>query len=640
MTRAPVVAVLAMAAALLLVPGAGPAVAADADAGGVTVRALHTPRPGADGLGELALEITDTATGRGLDYDGRRLAAWLQRSPPTLADGEIACSDKVRVLASQGIGRRAAVDFNTHGLVTINDDRTVAFINPFLGLRNAKLEGVVQLPGDATAHLLRRGEHELWIAMRERDAIAVIDTDTHAVARTIAFAPGSGPQALAADGRGVWVGFAGRDNWLHFDRAGAGEPDGRVDAPAASRLLASPDGRLLGLDARGATLLDPRTRERRRVALPGAAVAAWSALSGRWLVGTARGRLAWIDPADGKVDNAIDLGAPVAALVTFDDGRHAAAALAGASTVAVVDVATTEVRQTVAVVPGAADLASSATFLYAHGPEHGGMTLLSLADLRAGRARPVHVAIGAPASPSSPVPPPTAGPAGDIAAPVLLAPAPDRATMLVASVHDGQIYQYAEGMMAPIGSFSNYRRRPLALLLVDHGLEPLGQGRYRATFRHARGGEHELVVSGVQPRFAACVRLTLPEVPDAARAAVAAAPDASLVAAAAVPGDQALRIEVRLRSRATRAPLGGVPDLVLLAFDRRSGWQRRVRLVERADGTGGAGRQGPDAEEAGHYVALLPVPARARRIDLLVSSASQDLPYGAGLIGTVDGPAP
>jgi hypothetical protein len=121
-------------------------------------------------------------------------------------------------------------------------------------------------------------------------------------------------------------------------------------------------------------------------------------------------------------------------------------------------------------------------------------------------------------------------------------------------------------------------------------------------------------------------------VPDAQRSATAAAlPDAALVAAVAAMEGRALRVEVRLRTRPAQAPLGGVSDLVLLGFDRRSGWQQRVRLMEPTD---------PAEREPGRYVALLPVSAQARRIDLLVSSASQDMPYGAGLIGTVDGPAP
>ena len=61
-------------------------------------------------------------------------------------------------------------------------------------------------------------------------------------------------------------------------------------------------------------------------------------------------------------------------------------------------------------------------------------------------------------------------------------------------------------------------------------------------------------------------------------------------------------------------------DLVLLAFDRRSGWQQRVRLL-------------PVRTQPGRYRARLPEPP-ARDFDLLVSSASLDLDYAAGRLGT------
>ena len=236
----------------------------------VTARYEYHPHPTQQGVGDLTLELRDAVTRQPLDYTGKRLAAWLQKSPPTLSDGEIACSDKVRALASQGIGRRAVVDFNTYSLVTVNTDRTVAFINPFLRMNNAKLEGVVTLPGDATALLYHPQAREMWVAMRDSDAIAVIDTDTRSLKRTIAFAPGSAPQALALSGRSVWVAFKGRSQWLRFDDGNSAQPTASVVAAAASQLIASVDsGSIIGLGSQGISLLDVANNAVQSIALPG-----------------------------------------------------------------------------------------------------------------------------------------------------------------------------------------------------------------------------------------------------------------------------------------------------------------------------------------------------------------------------------
>ena len=601
-----------------------PATAAPADAGGVTVNATFAPHASEPGLGELTFELRDAATAQPLEYGSRRLAGWLQRSPKTLADGELACSDKVRALASQGIGRRAAVDFNTYSLVTVNDDRTVAFINPFLGLNNAKLEAVVRLPGDATARLHHPRAHELWIAMREADAVVVIDTDTRQIKRSHAFAAGSAPQTLALAGGAVWVGFAGRDQWLRFDSSASQVPDLRIEAEPTTRLAASPDGRhLIGLHARGLTVLDTASAATHRTRLPDAPVdAAWSELAQRWLVtavaGPAGGSVHSVDTERGHVEATTALAAPASALIALDGGRHAVALMTNASA-AVIDVATPRVLQTVRVVPGASELTSSAAFVYAHSPTRGAATLFSLADARLGRASPIDIAIGTPG-----------GAAGASAALGLAANTPDGAGMLLANASDGQVYQYAEGMMAPIGSFSNYRRSARALVLVHHGFEPIGAGRYRATVRHASGGAHELVLSGVAPRFANCLKIALPDVPDAKREALAARPLAALVGIERNPAGDTLRVDIRLDDAAAKTPLARVPDLILLAFDKRSGWQRRLRRVE---------------GEPGRYSATLPAAASSpaalwQHLELLVSSATQDMPFGAGWVGTYNGAAP
>jgi hypothetical protein len=180
-------------------------------------------------------------------------------------------------------------------------------------------------------------------------------------------------------------------------------------------------------------------------------------------------------------------------------------------------------------------------------------------------------------------------------------------------------------MMAPIGSFSNYKRGARALLVLNHGFESLGAGRYRATVRHSQGGTHELVLSGVQPRFAQCLPLALPQVPDAQAERLAARPQARLLGVAAQPDSDTLAVDVQLEDRATREAIAAVPDLMLLAFDKYSGWQRRTRLIEQAPG---------------RYRATLPNAPPGQPIELLVSSASQDLPFGGSLIGRYERPAP
>lgn len=631
--------ILLFGVSVLFMPHAHAQTSSAASDEAVLARYHYQPHATQAGVGELTLELKDAVTQQPLDYSSRRLAAWLQKQPKALVENDIACSDKVRALASQGIGRRAAVDFNTYSLVTINSDRTVAFINPFLKLNNAKLEGVVQLPGDATAFVHWREAHELWIAMQASDAIAVIDIDTRQLKRTIQFAQGAQPYSLALTKQGVWVSFAGRTQWLRFDSSQSSEADARVDAPAAKAQLFTQATQaeskvlnvlnvLIGLHEGGIAWLEQQTNETvqiRQTQLPSAPLtASFSALTSRWLLGLRDGTLAWFDHNTGAIAQQLKLGASAAHIMMIDQGRYALLNHAKEGQASVIDVATAQLLQTVKVVPDAQSLATSASFAYVYSPMRAQASLLSLADLRKGSVKPVHIAVGAISDKSTD----TGNSAYQIASinQALMSNTPDSMSMLIAGQYDGQLYQYAEGMMAPIGSFSNYKRSAQAMLLLNHGFEAQGAGRYRATVHYAQGGAHELVLSGVQPRFASCLKIALPDVPNARRELIATRPQASLISIATSTQGAGLAVQVKLEQKAQGAPVSAVKDLWLLAFDKHSGWQRRVPLHEQV-------------QSPGVYLASLPVsPAERKQFDLLVSSATLDLP--ASMIGKYEGRSP
>ncbi|MBF5003070.1 YncE family protein [Diaphorobacter caeni] len=573
--------------------------------GPVTMQVQLTALP-ADGLATLDLTLRDEATGQPVELPARKLAAWLQKPLPTLAEGELACRDKVRMLASPGLGRRAALDFNIHRLLAVNTDNTLTFINPFLRLNQAKLEDIVTLPGTPSAVLQRPALHEVWLALPEVDQIVVVDTDARRVRRSYTLTKGARPVALAQAGGAVWVAQAGRDEWLRIASAQS-DPE-PIAAPRVQGWL-QPDrsGEPLGLGVNGIVRANGQVAPSGRVLH-----AAWSPLAERAIASLADGGLAWLD-AQGLVQQRLTTRGPVQRIALFDEGRHALAATD--REVMVIDVATAGVLQTIPIDSSVTDIAFSGSFAYLHSAPASRAVLLSLADLRSGQAKPVQVAVGS--DPRDATPSLSAGSGAQ-----RLQRLPDGAGMYVASPHDGQIYQYTEGMMAPIGSFSNYRRSPLALLLLDDGLQSLGQGRYRATLRAPRGGSYELVVSGVQPRFAECVALDVPVIGTQNQSAVASA--AAQVRARLVQvqpdGDAWLvRAALSIGEGERTRPLPGVHDLQLLAFERRSGWQSRQAMRAAGDGI---------------YEARIRQAPASAGIDLLVGSASQDLPFHAGALGT------
>jgi hypothetical protein len=581
------------------------------DAEAVQLTLAFSARTDASGLGDLRVQLRDRLTQQPVDYPPQRLAAWLQKPLPTLAEAETRCADKVRMLATSGMGRRASVDLNAHRLMAVNDDRSITFINPFLRLSNAKLEQVITLPGDVTAVLHRRDAHEVWLAMSQSNEVLVIDTDARRIKHSHALEAGATPSALVESGGAVWVAQAGRDAWLRFADASAAPQ--AIEAPRVQAWLALPGSQSpMGLAVNGVVTLAGHPAGGSALALPlGQAIvsAVWSPLAERAVLSLEGGELVWFDPKESRVTQRLPMPAQ-RVMAAFDGGRLLLTA--DATHWSMVDVALATVLQRQAVDAPVSNIAFSPGFAYLHSAAAAQATLLSLADLRQGRARAVRVATGS-------VPEPNGLVVGPVQGAQLMQPLPQGSGMYVANPLDGQIYQYAEGMMAPVGSFSNYRRSPRALLLLDDTLQAVGPGDYRATFRLPKGGAYEMVLSGVQPRFAACAPLELPPVAQPLPENRAPSLAVRLVELLADERAGGVWVRAQLVDAQGQATQTALTDLTLLAFDRRSGWQARRPMRATASGV---------------YEALLEAPEGAQ-LDLRAGSVAGDLSFQAGGLGDV-----
>ncbi|WP_165943311.1 hypothetical protein [Roseicella aquatilis] len=582
-----------------------------AEQGGLRIAWRYLPGEAA-GLGLLEVETTDAATGAPLRYDRGRLAAWLQRRRAALPEAEIACADKVKALTTQGIGRRADIDLNAYRLLTLNTDGTLAVINPFVGLNNAKLESIVELGGRPVAWLPLPDRLEAWVVLARPARLLAVDLHARRITRAIDLPGGEnwgeGTPALAWDaaGRRLWLGLPGVAGLGRLDPDRPAEELAVLPGAPPLGLYADAEIRLPGvvaLEADGGVVLREAEGAARRWTVAGRPVLArYSALARRLVVATEAGGIAWIDPEappGTPPERRRDLGHPVRALALFDGGRRALAL--GEGRASPVDLASGEVGPSLATVPGADEILLTDRFAYAVSARDGKATLWLLEDLRRGRVQPVEVTLGRP-DPEA---------ALRIGGPARAVATPTGNGLLAANAADGMLYQYGEGMMAPIGSYSNYRRAALGLALLDLSLREVAPGRYRSPVRHAQGGAHELVLAGAAPRFALCTPLSL--APVAGVAPPAPRPRPELLAATPVAPLQRL-VRVRLRGEEGAA---GPRDLVLLAFDRRSGWQARLRLEEVAPG---------------EYAALLRLPAPGE-YELLASSASRNLGFAEGRLG-------
>ena len=599
-------------AAPVLVAAAAEPLSLMVEQGGVGVSLRFTPQ--GEGVGLAEITFTDAASGRALE--GARPAAWMVARRSEQVASERSCDDKAAVLMSGSLGARADVDLNGYRLVTLNQDNTLAFINPHVGLQNSKLESIVQLPGTGHDWAYVPRTQRLFVSLRDAGAVAVIDSNTRRLVTTIQTGYGSLPTRLALDeaGRRVWVGLDGSDEVLAMDAA-SGRELARVKVGLGLHALAAESGSpwlfVTNSHSHTVTLIDRATLRRvADVAVGETPVAmAWSATAQRLaVVSINAGEISLVDPTAGQVSATIALARGIVALGLFDNGRRALVLNGRTDAVSLLDLATARVVAELPV-PGRPDqVAFSRDFAYVRSQTSPNVQLISLAQARAGRLQAVAVPIGR----SSPADAPSA-----INVAGVFASAPEGNGMLIANPGDGSVYRYVEGMMVPVGSFSNYRRQARGLRVLDASLVERSPGRFEAAATIERSGRYDLVVRNLRPAVTACFVVD---------AEAAAAPSH------ATPTPVTRLVSLRHLDARTAslefvlADGNGRPldtaDASVLAVQVHGSWQSRTRAVNRGQGRYTATLQG----------------LQAGQFELLARAPEFDVGYERGRLGRLRWP--
>lgn len=597
---------------LSVLTGAGAAMAdrlvlgqGDSREGGIAVHWAITADadPAVSGFAVLDVTVADSRTGAPLRYESGALLSWLQRRRNTLIEPDRTCADTVMALATQGIGQRGDIDLNGYRIATLNTDGSIVFINPFVGFNNAKLESILDLKSRPVAWVQLHDRMETWVLLSDPERLVAVDLQTRRVTRTIDLPAGAGATALTADpatGR-LWIPMPGLSRIGTVDLRSERAPFALHDANGLSRFFAASDGAPLGWSNGGKSLtLWP---DARRVDLDAEPVAVLRSDSAATIVVAGAEGTVTLLTQDGSRRGQIAVRHPLRAMELFDGDRRVL--VVGGDRASVLDLATRAVTLSFAVEPGADQIAMTRAYAYVLGAASGRASMIALDDLARARPQVLDIIVGVSDADEA-----------DGRVPVVASPEGDG--LLIASPSDGMIYQYSEGMMAPSGSYSNYRRAPVAVGIVDYALRRGEDGHYRAAFRVGSGGRYDFRLGGIGPRFSVCAIVALPGDP-AQEADRGARLHASFLAAERLEGSTSIRVRVAetLPDTAMSTPIAGLGDLKLLVFDKHSGWQRRFALRD----VGG-----------GDYQADVPVP-RKGSYALLVSSATANLSFVEGQMG-------
>lgn len=577
---------------------------------------------GADAVATFRLTYAKT----GEPVAGLRPSAWIDARRDLTVSGEGACTDKIRTFMGGLLSARADIDLNSYLLLTLNHDRTITFINPQISFSVTKLEGIVELPGVGADWALAKDKETLYVTMPEQASVAVIDTLTKKLTGTLPTGEKTRPMrvALQPDGHYAWVGLDGSPFVAVIDTT-TRKLVGRVPVGEGLHTFAfSTDSKyafVTNSTSDTVSVVEVATLAKLSDVSVGktpVAVAYSEASRMAYVAGLNGETISAIDPRAGRVVATTPTRRGVVALRFAPDGRFALAVNQVESTVSVLDASTNSFIASGGVVKSPDQVTFTERYAYVRGQESEKFSLIEMGGAEKGRVSPVSITAGER--------PPSARP-GDIGVADMIAPTPEGNSVMLANAPDQTLYYYTEGMMAPMGTLSNYKRRPLALMLLDRSLNEARPGVYTSPVKLSKAGVFDVPVLIDQPRFTHCFRLSVAESPDAVKDPATTLSVEALFAGRRFRAGESAALRFKLADAATKRPLKGLGDVQVLVFEAGV-WQQRLHASEVAEGEYEVRLEFP---HSGIFKVLLRSPSRGVTFaDLPYTTVPVDGGEGAG----------
>lgn len=543
----------------------------------------------------IKLQITDT--------QGKAIAsrsnpkAWLSLRRSEQVATETSCEAKVRSFSSGQLATRADVNLNSYLLLTLNQDKTITFINPQVAWSRSKLESIVVLPEQGLDWVLTKDSKWLYVTMPDASAVAVIDTVAHKIVNTLSTGKGSKPTriALTPDQQSVWVGLDGSASIAVFARSDKPELKLLEAAKGLHQISFTQDGKYAlttNTTANSVSVFDLATHKK----LADIAVGntplktAWVEKAGLFYVASINDtQLSVIDPVKLVVVNKIDVGQGAVDVAVDPLGRFVWVVNQLTSKVVVIDSATNTTLATAQVTAEPDQIAFSAGYAYVRGLASEKFALIEIGQAaklaeNAKAATPDKLTELAVTQIQAGEKPPSAETQAIGVAP-MIAPIPEQNGAMIASAPGKTIYYYTEGMMVPMGTLDNYQRIPRGLLVLDRSLHETSPGVFEAPVTVEKSGNYDVAVMLDQPRIIHCFTAKLSG--NVEKIAKNAAPKLKLELlplTATVTAGVATTIRFRLQDATTGQLQTGISDARLLAFEPPGLWQQRFWLTEESEG--------------------------------------------------------
>ena len=555
----------------------------------------------------VQFKVTDTTTGT--PVKGLGLSAWISKGLNDKLIEPVQCREKIQSYLTGSLRARPDVDLNSYYVLALNKSPDISVIDPLVGFGGSKLLTLVMLKSPGEDWLLTRDGDKLFVTLPLINQVAVINTRNWFVETYIDTGNKPARIIVQPDQQYVWV--ANEGGVTIIDRANLKVAAKILTGAGRHDIVISSDNRFAFVsnsESGTVSIVDIRKLEKLRDVKvgPEPASLAVSELSKAVYVAS---------EGDGTVTVIEEQSHQVLAQMKTKPGAHSIRFAPGGrfgfvvntteNAVHIFDAASNGMLHEVNIVKSPDQIMFSNAFAFVRSLATENVYMLRLGKID----KEVDVTEfpggqAAPGQGSTPV----------RADAIVLAP--EGNAVIVANPVDKVLYYYTEGMAAPMGNFQNYRREPLAAMVVDRSLREIKPGVYSTTIKLPASGRYDVAFLNDSPRVLHCFNLSAETNPILKEKQAVALGIEHQVKEKTLAVHQDFTFRFKLIDTATGNPKSDLQDVRVLTFLSPGVWQRRDIAKSVGDGVYELKINVP---EAGVYMLFVESPSMGVRYT--------DLPY-------------
>lgn len=523
----------------------------------------------------IKFKVTDTTTGT--PVKGLGLSAWISARANNQPTEAAQCREKIQSYLAGSMRTRPDVDLNSYYVLALNKSADVSVIDPLVGFGGSKLLTLVMLKSPGEDWLLTRDGENLFITMPAINQVAVVNTRSWKVTNYLDVGAKPGRIVVQPDQQYIWV--ANDGGVTVIDTANL-KVAAKIDTGAGQHdLVISSDNRFAFVSNRESgtvSVIDIRQLAKLQDVQvgPGPVSLALSELSkALYVTNENDGAVTVIEVQSQKVLARMKTQPGARSIRFAPGGRYGFVLNTKQSKVNIFDAATNRMLHEVGVGKAPDQIIFSERFAFVRSLETENVVMLRLGTI--GEEVDVTEFPGgqiAPGQGSTPI-------RADS-----LVLAPEGNSVIVANPADKVLYYYSEGMAAPMGNFQNYRREPLAVMVVDRSLREIQPGIYSTTIKLPASGRYDVAFLNDSPRVSHCFDLNAEANAALKEKAPVALKIEHQVKQMKLAVGQDFTFRFKLIDTATGKPKSDLKDVRVLTFLSPGVWQRRDIATSVGDG--------------------------------------------------------